>query len=166
MPHSVLTRAFLQPAATAAMHSHPEGFTHPPPSPVHPFLLAKNLSSKRIASTDNMPPKSDDAKKHYWWLKGKQGLPNFDQEAVVAQGWGLIHDECMRWNICHLQIFNPAQLHWATSHFDSLVKSALSYTAAHFMCSQCCLRQQCFFRIPTTVSQGLCVIFLAPTQLR
>ena len=69
MAHSALTRAFLQPAATAAMHCHPEGCTHPPP-PVPPFLLAQNLPSKRIAPTDNMRPKSDDAKKRHWWLKG------------------------------------------------------------------------------------------------
>ena len=35
------------------------------------------------------------------------------------------------------QIIDPAQLHWATSHFDSLVKSALSYclaTLQHISC--------------------------------
>ena len=44
--------SFLQPTATAAMHCHPEGCTHPPP----PFLLAQNLSSQEIAPTDNMQP--------------------------------------------------------------------------------------------------------------
>ena len=29
---------------------------HPPTSPVPPFLLAQNLSSKRIVPTDNMQP--------------------------------------------------------------------------------------------------------------
>ena len=32
------------------------------PTPIPPFLLAQNLSSKWIAPTDNMWPKSDDAK--------------------------------------------------------------------------------------------------------
>ena len=36
---------------TAAMHCHPQWYTHPPPL-VTPFLLAQNLSSKRIAPTD------------------------------------------------------------------------------------------------------------------
>ena len=36
--------------------------------PVSPFLLAQNLSSKRIAPTDNMQPKSDDPKERHWWL--------------------------------------------------------------------------------------------------
>ena len=62
-------QGFLQPAATAAMHCHPEGCTHPPPL-VPPFLLVQNLSSKQIVPTDNMQPKSDDAKKRHWWLKG------------------------------------------------------------------------------------------------
>ena len=38
--------------------------------PVPPFLLAQTLSSKQIGPTDNMWPKSDNAKKHNWWLKG------------------------------------------------------------------------------------------------
>ena len=68
MAHPALTtcRAFLQLAATAAMHCHPEGCTHPPPL-APPFLLAQNLSSKQIGPTDNMRPKSD-AKKRHWWL--------------------------------------------------------------------------------------------------
>ena len=51
-------KAFLQPAATAAMHCHPEGYTHSLPL-IPPFLLVQNPSSKRIAPTDNMRPKSD-----------------------------------------------------------------------------------------------------------
>ena len=40
-------------------------------APTHlPFLLAQNLSSKQIVPTDNMWPKSDNAKKCHWWLKG------------------------------------------------------------------------------------------------
>ena len=69
MAHPALIRAFLRPGATAAMQCHPEGRTHPPPL-VPPFLLAQNLSSKWITSTDNMRPKSDDAKKRHRWLKG------------------------------------------------------------------------------------------------
>ena len=49
----VLTRAFLQPAATAAMHCHPQGCTHPPP-PLPPFLQAQKLSSKQIVPTDRV----------------------------------------------------------------------------------------------------------------
>ena len=45
------------------------GWTHPPP-PIPPFLLVQNLSSKRIAPTDNMRPKSDDAIWRHRWLKG------------------------------------------------------------------------------------------------
>ena len=58
MAHPALTKAFLQPAATATMHCQAEWCTHPPP----PFLLVQNLSSKRIVPTDNMRSKSDDAK--------------------------------------------------------------------------------------------------------
>ena len=39
----------------------------PPSADQH--LLAQNLSSKRIAPSDNMRPKSDDAKWHHRWLK-------------------------------------------------------------------------------------------------
>ena len=45
--------------STAAMHCHPPGDTHPPPL-IPSFLLAQNLSSKRIAPTDNMRPNFDD----------------------------------------------------------------------------------------------------------
>ena len=61
--------AFLHPVATATMHCHPEGCTHPPPS-VPFFPLAQNLPSKRIVPTDNMPPKSDDTKKGSSVVKG------------------------------------------------------------------------------------------------
>ena len=44
-------------------------YAHPPP-PVPSFFLGQNLSSKRIVPTDNMWPKSDDAKKRHWYLKG------------------------------------------------------------------------------------------------
>ena len=66
MARPALTKAFQQAAATAAMHCQPERCTHPPP-PVPPFLLAQ---SKQIASTDNMRPKSDEAKERHWLLKG------------------------------------------------------------------------------------------------
>ena len=39
-------------------------------SHIPPFLLMQNLSSKRIAPTDNMRPESDDTKRHHWWFKG------------------------------------------------------------------------------------------------
>ena len=54
------TKAFLQLAATAAKCCHPEGDTHSLTPPVTPFLQAQNLSSKWIAPTDNMQPKSHD----------------------------------------------------------------------------------------------------------
>ena len=45
-----------EPAATATMHCHPLGDTQPPPLVPH----AQNLSSNRIAPTDNMRPNFDD----------------------------------------------------------------------------------------------------------
>ena len=39
-----------------------------PPLPIPPFLLAQNLSSKRIVPTDNMWPKLQD--EYTQWLKG------------------------------------------------------------------------------------------------
>ena len=51
MAKPVLTKAFLQPVKTAAMCM--SGLCLPT-SPIPPFLLAQNLSSKRIAPTDNM----------------------------------------------------------------------------------------------------------------
>ena len=57
-------------ASQGSCHVHgTPGWTHPPP-PIPPFLLAQNLSSKRIAPTDNMRPKSDDAIWRHRWLKG------------------------------------------------------------------------------------------------
>ena len=52
--------AFLQEAVTVTMHCQPERCPYPPP-PVPPFLLVQNLSSKWIAPTVNMLPKTDDA---------------------------------------------------------------------------------------------------------
>ena len=69
MAHPSLTKAFLQPATTATMCCQAEWCTHPLP-PVTPFLLAQNLSSKWIVPTDNMWPKSDNAKRHHRLLKG------------------------------------------------------------------------------------------------
>ena len=90
----VLTRAFLQPANTAAMCTAPRAETRPPPPipplpippppipplpippppipppPIPPFLLAQNLSSKRIAPTDNVRPKFHDEYTRHQWLKG------------------------------------------------------------------------------------------------
>ena len=67
-PDPALTKAFLQVAATAAMHCQAEWWTHPPP-PVPTFLLAENLPSKRIAPTDSMQPKTANTKKHHRLLK-------------------------------------------------------------------------------------------------
>ena len=67
MAQPVPTKAFLQPAKAAAMCMAPRAETRPP-LPIPPFLLAQNLSSKRIAPTDNMWPKLHD--EYTQWLKG------------------------------------------------------------------------------------------------
>ena len=64
---------FLQPAATATMHCHPEGCTHPPLS-IPPFLLVQNLSSKLIALTDNMQPKVRQHQEASSVVKGLNGI--------------------------------------------------------------------------------------------
>ena len=46
MAKPVPTKAFLQPAKAAAMHMAPHAETRPPP-PIPPFLLVKNLFSKK-----------------------------------------------------------------------------------------------------------------------
>ena len=57
-------------ASQGSCHVHGSSrWTHPPP-PIPPFLLAQNLSSKRIAPTDNMRPKLHDEYTRYQWLKG------------------------------------------------------------------------------------------------
>ena len=53
MAQPVPTKAFLQPAKTAAICTA----CPCPPPPVPPFLLVQNLSSKPITPTDNMQPK-------------------------------------------------------------------------------------------------------------
>ena len=58
MVQPVPTKAVIQPAAMC-MASHAETR---PPLPIAPFLLVQNPSSKQIASTDNMWPKSDPLK--------------------------------------------------------------------------------------------------------
>ena len=70
MVQPVLTKAVLQTAKAAAMCMACVEYARPPP-PIPLFLLWQNLSSKRIAPTDNMRPKSDDTKMHHQWLKGK-----------------------------------------------------------------------------------------------
>ena len=55
------TKAFLQAAATATMPYQAERWTHPPPL-IPTFLLAQNLSSKRIAPTDNIQQIFDNTK--------------------------------------------------------------------------------------------------------
>ena len=69
MHKPVPTKAFLQPAKAAAMCTAFHAETRPPP-PIPPFLLAQNLSSKRITPTDNMWPKLHDKYTHHQWLKG------------------------------------------------------------------------------------------------
>ena len=77
MAHSALTRA-----ATAAMHSHPEQCTHPPP-PVPPFLLAQILSLKQIVPTDNTRPKTDDAKRRHRLLEGQDNHMTYSIYGLV-----------------------------------------------------------------------------------
>ena len=79
----IFTKASLQAAATATVHCQAEQWTHPPP-PVPPFLLAQNLSSKRIAPTNNMWPKSDDAKSRHRLVRVNRcfvSIMNFLKEA-------------------------------------------------------------------------------------
>ena len=69
MAKPVPTKAFLQPAKAAAMCTAARGEpAHLPLS--HLFLVAQNLSSKRIAPTDNMHPKLHDEYTRHQWLKG------------------------------------------------------------------------------------------------
>ena len=69
MAKPVPTKAFLQAAKADAMRMALRAETCPPP-PIPPFLLAPNLSSKRIAPTDNVRPKLHDEYTHHQWLKG------------------------------------------------------------------------------------------------
>ena len=62
MAQPVSTKAVLQPAKAAAMRTAPHAETRPP-FPILAFLLAQNLSLKQITPTDNMRPKSDNAKR-------------------------------------------------------------------------------------------------------
>jgi len=55
-------------AKTAAMCTAPRAEIHPPP-PIPPSLPAQNLSSKRIAPTDNMQPKLHGKCARHQWLK-------------------------------------------------------------------------------------------------
>ena len=64
MAKPVPTKAFLQPAKAAAMCMAPHAETCPLP-PIPPFLLAQNLSSKRIVPSDNMQPKLHDEYSHH-----------------------------------------------------------------------------------------------------
>ena len=69
MAKPVPTMAFLQLAKAAAMCTALCAETHPPP-PISPFLVAQNLSSKRIAPTDNVWPKLHTEYTRHQWLKG------------------------------------------------------------------------------------------------
>ena len=73
MAKPVPTKAFLQPAKTAAMCTACHDYAHPPPSVPH-FLLAQNLSSKRIAPTDNMRSKLHDEYTCHQLLKGSEKM--------------------------------------------------------------------------------------------
>ena len=61
--------------------------THPPP-PVPPFLLVQTMSLKRIAPTDNIQPKSDNAKKGsqkgYETLNSFKGKPSYGEIVIIC----------------------------------------------------------------------------------
>ena len=59
--------------------------THPP-SLIPLLLLAQNLFSKQIVPTDNIRPKSDDAKLRHWWLKGQWHFFNSIKSQVRNTG--------------------------------------------------------------------------------
>ena len=93
MVQPVPTKAFLQPATAAAMCTVPCAETCPP-LPIPPFLLVQNLSSKRIAPTDKMRLKSDDAIWRHQWLKG---LTTFQGENInICQHFS----KCIRTHSC------------------------------------------------------------------
>ena len=77
MAHLALTRAFLQPAAIATMHSHPEGDTHPPP-------LVLNLFSKQVEPTVNMRPNLDENYSRHW-LIGASQMPQVANTSLILQ---------------------------------------------------------------------------------
>jgi len=64
-------KAILQPAKMTAMCTRHKIICLLT-SPISPFLLAQKLLLKQNAPTDNKQPKSDEAKKHHWWLKIKE----------------------------------------------------------------------------------------------
>ena len=67
--HAVIDQGFSTGSCNCD-HALPGRVVDPPTSPVLPFLLAQNLSSKRIAPNNNMRPKSDYAKRHHRLVKG------------------------------------------------------------------------------------------------
>ena len=82
---------FVQPSATAVMHCHPQGCTHPPPRLT--LSLGQNLSSEQIAPNDNMRPKSDDAKRHHWLLINRV-------YGVLASNWWTYQEWTVGKKIC------------------------------------------------------------------
>ena len=69
---------------STASRQLPWSTVHPPP-PISPFLLAQNLSSKQIAPTDNMQPKSDNAKWCHRWLKGLMDWASYCKPLSLTQ---------------------------------------------------------------------------------
>ena len=75
-------------------HVHGTPCWNSPPSPYPTFLLAQNLSSKRIAPTDNMRPNLHDECTRHQWLKSYCSLiprlfhrPIFDRLQYAKTGW-------------------------------------------------------------------------------
>ena len=95
MVQPVPTKAVLQPGKAAAMCTTCHDYACPPPF-ISPFLLAQDLSSKQIALTDKMRPKSDNAKNHHQWLKGYYWIINkHSSEAEYSEttrSYQLIHN--------------------------------------------------------------------------
>ena len=57
-------------ASQDSRHIHGMPWMCPPTTPIPPFLLAQNLSSKQIAPTDNIRPKLHDEYTRHQLLKG------------------------------------------------------------------------------------------------
>ena len=117
MVQPVPTKAVLQPAKAAAMCTTCHDYACPPPF-ISPFLLAQDLSSKQIALTDKMRPKSDNAKNHHQWLKGYYWIINkHSSEAEYSEtttSYQLIHNnilDCTPW----ISILTPITVNFLAS---------------------------------------------------
>ena len=67
---------------------------HPPNPPVPPFPLVQNLSSKQIVPTDNLQPKTDNAKRHHQLLRVK----DTEQYKMISAGV----DKYLSYQMCEI----------------------------------------------------------------